>query len=97
MAENPQPLLPGTIAAIVRDAARINDIAAIISNATGVPITALDIASPVVREMNKEAIDYNPIFGPIRTTIISTEWTFSPISGDLAPVPATDESSHQKL
>jgi hypothetical protein len=96
MAENPQPLTATTINAIQTNAALIANIAATITSATGVAVTAPDIAAPVAREMNKTQIDYPAALGLVREGVVSSQWQVDPATGVLEYAgPATNDSLMQ--
>jgi hypothetical protein len=96
MAENAQPLTDTTINAIRINAATINDVANAITNATGVSVTSVGIASPIAREMNKDQIDYPQIFVPFRDAIVANQYQYSPETGGAVyEGPATNDSLMQ--
>jgi hypothetical protein len=53
MAENPKPLTDATVTTIQKNAATIKNVATAITNSTGITITPLGIASPVVNLLRR--------------------------------------------
>src|ERR1700674_1435572 len=96
MSENPRPFSAETLNTIQLDTSNIKRIATEISSATGVGMSALEIASPVARELNKNQFDYLQWYNPIRNSVVNLQWEMSQETGVPVQVgPSTNESLTQ--